>query len=361
MATPYNVYVLSNSLPPVVVFVVTSPFAFVFVISVFLYVIGKLADDFLRKHKTPKLKIPCLSGMYAAVSVLFRDALKKKVVGGETIYLLFRRKINPLFILSFVPLVPGLFSCFFTTFWEVFLTEESFTCDPGLDCFPFSVGNLSILQNDPIVNCSDFATNDNVTITCYQFVFRYAAATGLVGGLLTVTALGVKVVGGVLIWSMDLGEEHTEKEEDETQECYKCKSCCRHCYAYLKLFVSFTLALLPILASIVASVIVLHVPLLRDAVFGTRERRVQFVSYIILSFYLGLLVPVLTMVLARSKPYESVNIIVNINAQNGDLEAGQGSGASNGTSIPQDSEGVPHSGTLRVPLLSIGKHSQYGT
>jgi len=251
--------------------------------------------------------------------------------------------------------VPGLFSCFFTTFWEVFLTDESFTCDPGLDCFPFDASNLSILQNNPIVNCSEFATSDNVTIICYQFVFRYATATGLLGGLLTVTAIGIKVLGGVLIWSMDIGEKEEHTEEDETQKhCSKCKSCCRSCYTYLKVSVFFALAALPFLASILATILVFQVPLLRDAVYGTRERRVQFISYIVLSFYLGILVPILTGVLACSKPYEGLNITVNINAQNGDLENSQ----ANRTSVPQESKGAPHSG---IPLLSVEKHSPYGT
>lgn len=343
MANPYNVYTLSNFLPPFLVSVVMVAFAGIFISCVFLYAIVER-------------KVLGLSGMYAAISVIFRDAIKKKVVGKETIYLLFRREIHPISILLLFLLVPGLFSCFFTTFWEVFLTDESFTCDTGLDCFPFDASNLSILQNNPIVNCSEFATTDNVTITCYQFVFRYATATGLLGGLLTVTVIGIKVLGGVLIWSMDIGEkkEHTEEESDETQKhCSKCKSCCRSCYTYLKVFVRFALAGFPSLASVLATILVVQVPLLRDAVYGTRERRVQFISYIVLSFYLGFLVPILTIMLACSKPYESLNITVNIHAQNGDLENGQ----ANGTSVPQDSKGVPH----RIPLLSVEKHSPYGT
>lgn len=345
MANPYNVYTLSNFLPPFLVSVVMGAFAGIFIVCVFLYAIGQR-------------KLLGLSGMYATISVIFRDAIKKKVVGKETIYVLFKREIHPFFILLLFLLVPGLFSCFFTTFWEVFLTDESFTCDPGLDCFPFDASNLSILQNNPIVNCSEFATSDNVTITCYQFVFRYAAATGLLGGLLTVTAIGIKVLGGVLIWSMDIGEKEEHAEEDETQKhCSQCKSCCRRCYTCLKVFVRLALAVLPSFASILALILVAQVPLLRDAVYGTRERRVQFISYIVLSIYLGFLVPILTVVLARSKPYESLNITVNIHAQNGDLENGQ----ANGTSVPQKSKGVPHSETLRSPLLSVEKHSPYGT
>lgn len=71
--------------------------------------------------------------------------------------MLFNRVISSKFIPALFVAIPGLFSCFFTSFWQVFLTGESYTCDPDLDCFPFDA-DRNYLQSDPIVNCSDFAT-----------------------------------------------------------------------------------------------------------------------------------------------------------------------------------------------------------
>lgn len=46
-------------------------------------------------------------------------------------------------------------------FWEVFLLEESFICDPDLDCFPFDADNNTNLQDNPVLNCTDFGMSDH--------------------------------------------------------------------------------------------------------------------------------------------------------------------------------------------------------
>ena len=61
------------------------------------------------------------------------------------------------------------------------MIDESYTCDPELDCFPFDANNNTNLQDDPIVNCTDFDISDNITIICYHFAFNFTDAGGLVG------------------------------------------------------------------------------------------------------------------------------------------------------------------------------------
>ena len=97
--------------------------------------------------------------------------------------------------------------------------ESQNTCDPDMDCFPFDTDLNWSLQNDPIVNCTDFDTSDNVTIICYQLVFKPVDALGLVGGLLAFTQVSIKLLGHVLVWSMQPCHEEGER------------SCCkRYCF-----------------------------------------------------------------------------------------------------------------------------------
>ena len=66
--------------------------------------------------------------MYAAVSAIFRNAIKMETNKNETFYVFLDRKISHFFIPAlFLPalflMIPGLISCSILTFWEVYLIE----------------------------------------------------------------------------------------------------------------------------------------------------------------------------------------------------------------------------------------------
>ena len=181
--------------------------------------------------------------MYKVISFVFRDAIQKREVnlnenGREVVgvnqtvvrkvhkFILFSLTISRHLILSVFPAITVFFACFFVVFWGTFLNVESQnTCDPDMDCFP-SDTDLNPLQNEPIINCTDFDTSNNVTIICYQLVFKPVDALGLVGGLLAFTQVSIKLLGRVLVWSFQpCGEEG---ERGYCERCFWSDSPQRH-------------------------------------------------------------------------------------------------------------------------------------
>ena len=341
MALNYTVYENLNVVPPLVVVGISCLIGFVYAAVPFVF-----AQCCSNRKIAKRIKLYGLLGMYAAISFVFRDAIQKDLVVEKKKmvhkFVLYNRRISPVFIPAFFLVLPGLFSCFFASFWQMFLTGESYTCDPDLDCFPFHL-HMGPIQENPIENCSDYITDDNITIICYQFVFKFADATALIGGLLTFTAVSIKLLGTVLVWSMSPGEEreedgccsgcfwdvnpvienrelHEEKEEkeetnffvarlwfysyklalasdeeeEETDNCYSrcynsCSRCCNSCcFPSLKLFVRFVLVVLPLSAAGIALVLYFTVPL----VYSVVQKRlifVQYFAYTLTTCYLGVL------------------------------------------------------------------------
>ena len=217
--------------------VVVPPFLFFwFAVIGFLPPICFCICSCCKGRTAKRLELYCLLGMYKVITFIFKNAIQKRKVnldenGREVVgvnqtvvrkvhkFILFNRIISRLLIPFVFPSITVFFVCFLVAFWGTFLNVESQnTCDPDLDCFPFDT-HFNPLQNDPIVNCTDFNTSDNVAIICYQHMFKLVDALGLFGGLLTFTQVSIKLSGRVLVWSMQ--PCHEERERD----------CCkRYCF-----------------------------------------------------------------------------------------------------------------------------------
>lgn len=157
----------------------------------------------------------------------------------------------------------------FLTFWGIFLVGESYTCDPGLDCFPFSSDGTP-LQHDPIKNCSEFEWANDVTIACFQFVFRYAQGLGAFGGIITVAIMVMKTVMSITFWYFNSFRVFGPDWE-------KMKRLCATPVIIL-IFLS------PVF-SIVVLLLVQYVPLLSDAILTTYRSKTQFYGYWVTIIY----------------------------------------------------------------------------
>ena len=284
MAYTYSDYTRADSILPIVVGVFLTLLGLLSWIGFLIYVIYK-------RHQREKVEVPYL--MYAGVSAIFKDAIKRKTVANETVYVIMDRKISQIFIPALSFLIPSFMSCFFVSFWEVFLIDNSYTCDPDLDCFPFDANNNTNLQDDPIANCTDFDISDNITIICYHFAFNFTDAAGLVGGLLSLIAFVFMLLVSVLYWSLGLaGEDETAKK--------KCKYIC--CW-WLKRITLFILAISPTVGSIIAVVLVYKVPAIHDAL-TERKNFWKFYAYFLTFMYLGFVFTLLVRALYKSVPYK---------------------------------------------------------
>ena len=59
---------------------------------------------------------------------------------------LYDRRTSPLFVILLSCLTPAIFIPAFVSFWASFLVDETYACDPGLDCFS---RNLSYFALEP--------------------------------------------------------------------------------------------------------------------------------------------------------------------------------------------------------------------
>ena len=146
--------------------------------------------------------------MYCITKLVYGKSIKLRNENGERKLFVFRRSV-PQYLLSFYCLqMPTVLCCIFVTFWAVFLIDESFTCDPGLDCFPFDTSGRKWidghpLQQQPIINCSSFESVNTVTIVCHTFVLNYSAAFSAAGGLLALIVMVMEKFKELGKWAFD--------------------------------------------------------------------------------------------------------------------------------------------------------------
>ncbi len=84
----------------------------------------------------------------------------------------------------------------FILFWNTFTSNVFIGCDPHFDCFPLHAINETPIQNNPLTNCSEFSGNENITVLCFQLVYRYSEGIGEAGGFLFI----MQVIINLLIY-----------------------------------------------------------------------------------------------------------------------------------------------------------------
>ena len=216
----------------------------------------KLQDD-----PDAKFSLFCSGLVYGLPSLLLNDTIKEnenEVENGEK-YAVKNRRVPPCAMYFFFLLVISVLFCVAISFWEVFLTSESFSCDPRLDCFP--VIGIQPLSQDPLTDCSFFEDNDDssVTVICYQFALRYSEAAGTAGGILALAVIVVRAIITVIFWIAGRGGVSTV--------CY---------------YLGLTLALLISIFFFFILIIGNIVPFLQNTLFKTKQSVLKFAMYYIL-------------------------------------------------------------------------------
>ena len=105
-----------------------------------------------------------------------------------------------LFVLQYLFIVLlTIYSVSGLTFWNTFLAETTVDqCDTLSDCFPIHRANETPIQTTPITDCDDFPVTDNVSILCFQLVYRYSEGLGEAGGFL----FSMQVMTNILIYAV---------------------------------------------------------------------------------------------------------------------------------------------------------------
>ena len=115
--------------------------------------------------------------------VIFRDALKRKKDPHRI--LLHRYEIAQKHVVQLSTVTSAVIYAVFISFWASFLVDQTFVCDPQLDCF-ISNSSTEVDANsaERVDDCAD--VSDNVTVICYHFVLDTTAGFASAVGFLTV-------------------------------------------------------------------------------------------------------------------------------------------------------------------------------
>ena len=204
---------------------------------------------------------------YQLAKLVLRDSLQRNLEAVPPRMTLYDRRVSPILVILLSSITPAVFIPAFVSFWASFLVEETYACDPGLDCFSLDPASFSAKNyQQPISNCTN---HENTTIICFQFVFDYTAGFATTGGILVVAVVSLKVYGVLLVWLVGLAPSSRSSRKGR---CYSCRTLC----SIVSVFIFF---LAPIIIAIVILITVFLLSLPNDIVFQSNERIVKFAAY----------------------------------------------------------------------------------
>ena len=194
------------------------------------------------------------------------DSIRREVEVSPPRLTLFDREVSPLATIFLATLSPSLLLPGFVSFWASFLVEETFACDPGLDCFFLSPSSFGVEHTRlPLTNCTDL--DQNATVVCFQFVFDYAAGFASMGGVFVVAVVSLRVYAVLLAWLVGV------------MPSFRSGVRCRSCRVLCSVVGVFVFFLAPVIISVVILLAVLLVPFVNDVVFQSSERTLKFATF----------------------------------------------------------------------------------
>ena len=211
---------------------------------------------------------------YHAAKVSLQDTLNKTDAEDEKkeTYTLFNIEISFLDIAFAAAGAPAIVSMVLITFWSVFLrVNTTFRCDEDMDCYGFNETTNEVIQ-EPLENCSNFALSSNSTVKCFKFVFTFAEAFGVAGGVIALAPLIAKFYIGAVL-AIVIGKRK-EKGEEEVAKQWTCEKCCR-------LAIYYTVVLLIPTSISIGGAIIPLLNLYQDNIilFESAESFIMYYSY----------------------------------------------------------------------------------
>ena len=140
--------------------------------------------------------------MFHFVKITFRDSIKKSENSPDK-FIFYGYEIPSifLFLLSTINLVVLWLA--FVSFWASFLVDETFVCDPQLDCFLLDPSALIVLSGKQLDNCTSYDCT-NCTVVCFQFVFDFNKGFSSTVGFISVAVIYNKICISLLIFLWEL-------------------------------------------------------------------------------------------------------------------------------------------------------------
>ena len=184
--------------------------------------------------------------------------------------------------------------CAFFSFWAAFLFNETFVCDPRLDCF---VKNSTTNSFVPVSDCA--TVGDNAKVECYQFKFDVSEGFSYAVGFFAVAVAYICLYSSVLIWLMKKYQNSTNTNQNPTntdQNPTNTNHTCQNSFIKYCLLISWGFAtVLPVIFLIVFCSILIYVPSFRAITLSTKEKWLKFMAYFLCFLYCG---PIVSMIIS---------------------------------------------------------------
>lgn len=156
------------------------------------------------------------------------------------------------------------------SFWASFLVDETFACDPQLDCFLREPSTFLVFSSKRLDNCTSY-NGTNSTVVCFTFSFNFNNGFSSAVGFIGVAVVYCRLCVSLLIYSWELPQK---KNHNREQKC----NCSCFCSWFLVLF---TITVL-ISFAIVTSIVIIKADRLK-----TNESILLNISYCLCYLYVG--------------------------------------------------------------------------
>ena len=169
------------------------------------------------------------------------------------------------------------------SFWSSFVAEETFGCNPQLDCFLRDQSTFDVPSSEPLDNCTSYDST-NGTVVCFEFVFDLTRGFSSAVGFMGVAVVYCRLYIYVMLWLREFCSN-------------KCQMDCTNCASLImQIVISIILFLIIIVVG--------AVPFFKDVVFKTNKSRIIYFAYMSSFLYNGPLAGVFVTYILRNEEDE---------------------------------------------------------
>ena len=242
--------------------------------------------------------------LFHFAKVTFGDRIKKEHTTQK--FTFYSREISSLQISFLSTITLMVLQTTFFSFWISFLFNETFVCDPQLDCFLRDPSSLIVLSSEPLDNCTSY-DGTNGTVVCFQFIFDLSKGFSSAVGFMAVAVVYCRLYISIMIWLQKF---------------------CSNKYQMYIMHIVIGLIILSII------IVVFAVPFFSDVVFKTFKSETIFITYLLSFGYIGPFAGVFVNTVIAKAVTTSNNAQVKTEEEKRFL--GASVNRSNYTNLPQD-------------------------
>ena len=246
--------------------------------------------------------------LFHFVKVTFGDRIKK--IEGSQKFTFYNHEISPFGIFHLSPITLMILGPTFVSFWVLFLVNETFVCDPQLDCFLRDPSTLIVFSSEPLDNCTSSYDSTNGTVVCFQFIFDLTKGFSSAVGFMAVAVVYCRLYISIMIWLQKFGRNKYQ------------------------MTISYIMHIVITIIFVLIIIVVIEAPFFRDVVFKTFKSTTIFITYWISFAFMGLFAGIFVNAVIAKAVKTSNNAQVTSEEENRFL--GASVYRSNYTNLPQD-------------------------